>query len=321
METITNKNSKLYNDTSELLLPHLEEIITSKRAYDQKICIIKLAENADLTLDIRIITWIKRHVWNLILSPSVLLCSLLIYTAAPLKIFKQEIKSLVSFKLNMNTKRLFDILGALIGLILCSVLFPIISILIKLDSKGPVFYTQVRVGQNRRKRTRRKINADINIDRRKTDRRKNNLHGKSFVIYKFRTMREDAEKKCGPVWASKNDPRVTPLGKILRRTHLDEIPQLINILKGDMSFVGPRPERPYFVNQLAAKIPDYSERLNVKPGLTGLAQIYRGYDDSIESVTNKLTYDLQYCQNGTFYSYLKILSITVFKTILGKTEM
>ena len=222
--------------------------------------------------------------------------------------------------LNSYIKRLFDILGAVIGLLFSSVLFIIIPILIKLDSKGPVFYKQLRVGKNRRQKYRRRITADIHLERRNGDRRKCNLKGKAFVIYKFRTMREDAEKKCGPVWASENDPRITTIGKILRYTHIDEIPQLLNIFKGDMSFVGPRPERPHFVVQLSAEIPGYTERLNVKPGLTGLAQINCGYDRSIENVKAKLNYDLLFCQNGNIYSYIKILLLTIRKTVFGKLK-
>jgi lipopolysaccharide/colanic/teichoic acid biosynthesis glycosyltransferase len=134
-------------------------------------------------------------------------------------------------------------------------------------------------------------------------------------------MREDAERKCGPVWASDNDPRITSVGRILRYTHLDELPQLYNIIKGDMSFVGPRPERPYFVNQLVEEIPGYAKRLNVKPGLTGLAQIKTGYDYSIESVKTKLHYDLEYCKNGNLVSYFKIMFVTIFKTVIGKAKI
>lgn len=321
MEALTHKNFKINNITSKLMLPDLEEFIISNKAFGQEIYINKSGDVTYINLGNRVIIYVKRGIWSLIISPSVLLCSLFIYALAPLKVFKEEIKSLLLYRLNVKIKRLLDMIGAIICLLLCSVIFPIISLLIKLDSKGPVFYMQIRVGQNRRRRNRRKINADIYTDRRNKDRRKNNLYGKPFVIYKFRTMREDAEKKCGPVWASKNDPRITPLGRILRYTHLDELPQLINILKGEMSFVGPRPERPYFVAQLAAKIPGYLERLNVKPGLTGLAQINCGYDDSVESVVNKLKYDLHYNCNGSPYSYVKILFMTIVKTILGKIKI
>jgi len=221
----------------------------------------------------------------------------------------------------MLLKRSCDILFAIIGLILSSVLFLILSILIKLDSKGPIFYMQMRVGQNRRRKERRAITTTISEDRRNGDRRKLDSYGKPFVIYKFRTMSKDAEKKCGPVWASDNDPRITPIGQILRYTNLDELPQLINILKGDMSFVGPRPERPYFVSQLANQIPGYTNRLNIKPGLTGLAQVKTSCDYSLESVRNKLNYDLEYCNNGNLLSYFKIMFITLFKIIMGKINI
>jgi lipopolysaccharide/colanic/teichoic acid biosynthesis glycosyltransferase len=134
---------------------------------------------------------------------------------------------------------------------------------------------------------------------------------KPFTLYKFRTMFPEAEKHTGPVWASKDDPRVTWIGKRLRKSRLDELPQLINILKGDMSMIGPRPERPYFVEKLRKRIPNYSERLKVKPGLTGLAQISHRYDTSFDDVKTKLEYDLLYINKISLPLDLKILLKTV----------
>ena len=161
-------------------------------------------------------------------------------------------------------KRTIDIIFSLTILIAGLPLWIIVAIAIKLDSKGRVFYTQERVGREE----------------------------KHFRIIKFRSMHEGAEHASGPVWANKKDPRVTRVGKILRRLRLDEVPQLINVLYGDMSLVGPRPERPYFVEQLSKEIPLYRRRLKVRPGITGWAQVKHKYDENIEDVRKKVQYDL-----------------------------
>lgn len=168
------------------------------------------------------------------------------------------------------TKRLFDIVLAAIGLLLGSVLFIPIAVAIRLDSKGPVIFRQLRIGRA--------------------------LYDRSelFWMYKFRTMRTDAEAG-GAVWASKNDPRITRIGLFLRKTRLDEIPQLFNVLRGDMSIVGPRPERPGFYQKLERQIPYFAERTyGLRPGITGLAQVFQGYDTSIEDVRSKVSYDHAY---------------------------
>lgn len=214
-------------------------------------------------------------------------------------------------------KRCIDICGALVGLILTSPLFLILPILIKLDSPGPIFYKQLRVGHNRRRGQRRKSGVS-DLGRSSRDRRRSNLHGRPFEVIKFRTMVADAEKKCGAVWATKNDPRITTLGNIMRKTRMDEIPQFLNILKGDMSLVGPRPERPVFVEELSGKVEDYKKRLDVKPGLTGLAQVENGYDSSIASVVKKVQYDLQYIRNWSVWQDVKIMMKTVVVVVTGK---
>lgn len=183
-------------------------------------------------------------------------------------------------------KRAVDVTGAAIGLILLSPLLLITSILIKLTSKGPIFYSQVRVGKN----------------------------GKHFEIYKFRTMKVDAEKGTGPVWASKNDNRLTPIGGILRKARIDEIPQFVNVLRGDMSLVGPRPERPMFVEQLKNQISGYEKRLDVKPGITGLAQVWHNYDETIEDVRKKIKYDVLYIRKACFWTDVRIL-LRTFKVV------
>ena len=187
-------------------------------------------------------------------------------------------------------KQAFDWCAAAFGLVLLSPLMLVIGLLVKVTSPGPVFYRQVRTGKGHH----------------------------PFLIYKFRSMRSDAEKN-GAQWAQRNDPRVTPLGQFLRRTHLDEIPQLINVLKGEMSLVGPRPERPVFVSQLSEQIEGYPLRLAVKPGITGLAQVCHKYDESIEDVKVKLTYDLRYIQQKGFFYDLKIIWNTGVNLLTGKT--
>jgi lipopolysaccharide/colanic/teichoic acid biosynthesis glycosyltransferase len=156
-----------------------------------------------------------------------------------------------------------------LGLLITLPFFPLIACAIKLDSPGPVFFRQERVGSRE----------------------------KLFVLYKFRTMGQDAEQGTGAVWAEKNDTRVTRLGRIFRGSRIDEIPQLINVLKGDMSFVGPRPERPEFVEKLKLVIPFYSKRHFIKPGVTGWAQVRYPYGSSVEDAVEKLRYDLYYIKN------------------------
>lgn len=161
-------------------------------------------------------------------------------------------------------------------------------LMVKLTSRGPAVYTQVRVG----------------------------LDGRSFVIYKIRTMRNDCEKLTGPRWAELGrDPRVTRIGNFLRKTHIDELPQLFNVLRGDMTLVGPRPERPEFVAQLEQVIPHYRSRLRVRPGVTGLAQVLLPPDVDFHSVRVKLMYDLYYLQVGTWRLDCKIIACTALKVI------
>ncbi len=186
-------------------------------------------------------------------------------------------------------KRVMDIVIVLISLFVLFPLFLLISLFIKLDTPGPILYSQRRLG----------------------------FRGRRFLLYKFRSMVSDAEKHTGPVWAMKNDRRITRLGKILRPLRLDELPQLINVLKGDMSFVGPRPERPAFVAHLKKEIPLYALRLNVHPGITGLAQVKHTYDKCVDDVKRKLEYDLQYINNMSLRLDLKIFLKTVL-TVLKK---
>ena len=180
-------------------------------------------------------------------------------------------------------KVITDYCIALLGLILAAPLMALIALAIKLDSRGPIFYTQERVGKNQR----------------------------PFRLIKFRTMAKDAEAASGPVWAQPGDPRVTTVGRFLRRTRLDEIPQFINVLKGEMSIVGPRPERPHFVAQLQETIPFYNQRHTVKPGVTGWAQTQYPYGASEEDALEKLQYDLYYIKNISLFLDLLTLLATI----------
>jgi lipopolysaccharide/colanic/teichoic acid biosynthesis glycosyltransferase len=236
--------------------------------------------------------------------------------AVPHRVTKLERVGLMFYAI---AKRILDITGALVGLLLTLPVFLVLPILIKLDSPGPIFYTQLRVGVNRRRRDRRWAQkTEINAENRSRDRRRNDYLGSPFTLIKFRTMTVDAESKSGPVWARKSDPRVTRLGTFLRVTRLDEVPQFINVLMGDMSMVGPRPERPFFVRDLVDKVDGYADRLTVKPGITGLAQVETGYDDSVASVASKIKSDLEYIENQSLWLDIKILLRTVVVVITGR---
>jgi len=220
--------------------------------------------------------------------------------------------------MNRLVKRSLDIIGATVGLILADPLMLAVAIAVKLDSRGPIFYTQTRVGVNRRRQDRRYCQFVSVADRRDRDRRRDDYRGRPFEIIKFRTMVQDAEKLSGPVWAVKQDPRITRIGRILRKARLDEIPQFWSVLKGDMSLVGPRPERPTFVRHLCQEVEGYERRLEVKPGLTGLAQVENGYDSSVASVAEKVRFDLTYIRGWSIWSDVRILARTVVVVLTGK---
>ncbi|MCK5215242.1 MAG: exopolysaccharide biosynthesis polyprenyl glycosylphosphotransferase [Candidatus Omnitrophica bacterium] len=183
-------------------------------------------------------------------------------------------------------KRIFDIIGSFIAIIILLPLLAITAMLIKLTSKGPIFFTQQRVGKG----------------------------GELFDIFKFRTMKVDAEKETGPVWTAQNDSRLIPIGNFLRKAHIDEIPQFINVLRGEMSIIGPRPERPIFVEKFKKEIQGYEYRLAVKPGITGLAQVWHKYDETIEDVKKKIKYDLLYIKKVCLWTDIRIV-IRTFRVV------
>ncbi len=188
------------------------------------------------------------------------------------------------------TKRVVGLLISTLMLITLSPFFLFVAVAIKLDSRGSVLFAQERVGENE----------------------------KPFTLYKFRSMRADAEKETGPVWAEEDDPRITRVGKIIRKLRIDELPQLWNVFNGDMSFVGPRPERPYFVEQLKKKIPYYNERASVKPGVTGWAQIKYPYGATEKDALEKLKYDLYYIKNMTIVIDFVVIFHTMKIMLLGR---
>ncbi len=217
--------------------------------------------------------------------------------------------------------RLFDIVFSAIALILLSPLFLLLAIIIRIESPGPVIYKQVRTGLNLRTGSRRlSDNISVMSERRGSDRRHGGAPGRPFEIYKFRSMVSDAEKN-GIQLAKKNDARITRLGKLMRRTRLDELPQFWNVLMGHMSIVGPRPERPEIIAYLEEQIPGYKERLGVKPGITGLAQIRNGYDTDLEHIRRKITLDRYYIQKCSLTNDLKIILRTIRVVVKGEGAM
>ncbi len=188
-----------------------------------------------------------------------------------------------------RTKRVIDILGSLGLLILLSPLLLVAVALIRITSPGPALFRQRRLAQG----------------------------GKEFVILKFRSMREDAEAATGPVWAQEGDNRITPIGHFIRLTRIDELPQLLNVLRGEMSLIGPRPERPEFCAQLEQEIPDFPKRLAVKPGITGLAQVTSGYVATSAGYQRKVELDIFYIENRSLMLDLKIALKTLLVVLTG----
>ena len=197
---------------------------------------------------------------------------------------------------------------ALLALLALLPVFLLLVVLIKLTSRGPVFYLQERVGLDRRNGGRDGTHPQ----------RRRDLGGQPFTIYKFRTMHVDAERHSGAVWAAEADPRVTLAGRVLRQYRLDELPQLLNVLKGEMNIVGPRPERPAIFAELRGHIAEYPLRQRAKPGITGLAQINHHYDRSLEDVRTKVSYDLEYIRRQSLREDLRIMLKTIPVVLLRR---
>jgi lipopolysaccharide/colanic/teichoic acid biosynthesis glycosyltransferase len=215
-------------------------------------------------------------------------------------------------------KRSLDIVLSIVALVLTSPLALVAAILIRATSRGPVFFTQERVGLNRRLDDRRgATNGGLRVNQRDIERRRVTKFGKPFVMYKFRTMTVTAEEGT-PQFAQLNDPRVTTVGRFLRKTRFDEIPQFLNVLKGDMSIVGPRPERACFIERIDREVPQFHWRLRTKPGITGLAQVNVGYCNTVAGMRDKLQYDLEYIRQLGPKTDLKILARTVGVVVTGK---
>ena len=200
----------------------------------------------------------------------------------PARTIPLEVPPLSTLGFYPLAKRTLDVVVVLALALVCSPLLAALALAVKLTSSGPVIYRQVRLGRGRR----------------------------PFLIWKIRTMYDDCERLSGPRWSTEDDPRVTPVGRFLRRTHLDELPQLWNILNGDMSLVGPRPERPEFVVDLERELPRYGDRLTMPPGLTGLAQVNLPPDTDQESVRRKLAFDLHYVGNASLWLDVRLLAST-----------
>jgi lipopolysaccharide/colanic/teichoic acid biosynthesis glycosyltransferase len=198
-------------------------------------------------------------------------------------------------------RRALNVTIAVLALVLLFPVLILIALLVKVTSPGPVLYTQVRVGLDRR----------TPVDAKQNQRRERDLGGSPFTIYKFRTMRVDAEHQSGAVWAQQGDPRVTSIGRLLRQYRLDELPQLLNVLRGEMNIVGPRPERPTIFAELREHIAEYPLRQRAKPGITGLAQINHHYDRSLDDVRTKVRYDLEYIERQSVAEDFRIM----FKTV------
>jgi lipopolysaccharide/colanic/teichoic acid biosynthesis glycosyltransferase len=199
------------------------------------------------------------------------------------------------------TRRGINLLLALIAIILALPVMLCVAVLVWLTSRGPVLYTQIRIGLDRRAPASGTQNQ----------RREHDLGGQPFTIYKFRTMRVDAEHGSGAVWAQQRDPRVTAVGGLLRQYRLDELPQLLNVLRGEMNIVGPRPERPAIFAELREHIAEYPLRQRARPGITGLAQINHHYDRSLDDVRTKVQYDLEYIRRQSVAEDLRIMLKTV----------
>lgn len=207
-----------------------------------------------------------------------------------------------------GAQRLMNVAIASFALIIVSPVMMLFAALVKLTSPGPIFYSQARVGLDRRRAVTRNM----------YDRRTRDIGGRPFMIYKFRTMCVDAEGEKGAVWATKKDARVTPLGRVMRKYRVDELPQLFNVIRGEMNIVGPRPERPSIFSRLCDDIEEYPLRQRAKPGITGWAQVNHNYDTCVDDVRTKVRYDLEYLRRQSVAEDLAIMARTLPVMIFNK---
>jgi lipopolysaccharide/colanic/teichoic acid biosynthesis glycosyltransferase len=224
------------------------------------------------------------------------------YAAKPLRHLQPRFATAIDADQDEGPRRALNVMVAAVGLVLTAPLMAAIALAIKITSRGPVFYTQSRIGIDRRAR-----GVPPGNTRRLTD-----CGGKPFRIYKFRTMAPQTDARpVDEVWAKPDDPRVTPLGRILRLYRLDELPQLINVLRGDMNVVGPRPEQPTIFARLRDHIERYEDRQRVRPGITGWAQVNQRYDRSVDDVKTKVAFDLEYIRRQSLLEDLRIMARTL----------
>jgi len=280
---IAIKELKIESSPKIPILGDFNSLVKNIQQYNIKTALIAIAPDQHSYLDQIISICTKFNITYQIVSD--------VYDTVYGNVIRDIYHELYQYK-EFGLRRIVDFLGSIFLLILLFPLFILVAFAIKIESPGSIFYSQQRAGKK----------------------------GKLFRIYKFRSMVQDAEQKSGPVWAQKNDPRITTVGNFLRKSRIDELPQLINIFKGDMSFIGPRPERPFFVESFKQQIPFYFNRLNYKPGVTGWAQVKWGYDETIDDVKEKLKFDLYYVNKRTIWLDVKIILLTFRTVILGKGQ-
>jgi len=235
-----------------------------------------------------------------------------IEVARPVALYTEPLHARVRVEARPRSEavtRALNVIIATAALVATSPVIVLFAALVKLTSRGPIFYSQARVGIDRRRSSEGGHGYD---------RRTRNLGGRAFTIYKFRSMCTGAEAPTGAVWATKGDPRVTPIGRIMRKCRIDELPQLVNVIRGEMNIVGPRPERPSIFSRLCVDIAEYPLRQQAKPGITGWAQINHSYDTSIDDVRTKVRYDLEYLERQGITEDLLIMAKTLPVMIFRK---
>jgi exopolysaccharide biosynthesis polyprenyl glycosylphosphotransferase len=289
---MTDEKEKKLSDTAIKLLGKLSDLDRLVSMFKIEVVILSLGKVKEKKV-LSVLAQCENQPVHIKIEPD--LYSILLGQARTNQIYGfplMEIQPQLMSAWERSVKRFMDIIVSLILLLIFLPILLITTILIKFESAGPVFYKQKRVGRR----------------------------GRIFTIYKFRSMIKDAERMTGPIWADKKDPRVTKVGRIIRKLRIDEFPQLINVLQGHMSLVGPRPERPFFVDRLKREYPFYTRRLKVKPGITGWAQVKGKYDTTIEEAKEKLEYDLYYIENISVQLDIKILLFTIYVMLRFKGQ-